>query len=546
MKTIFFSVACFCLTVHTFAQNVETFYEAAMKAYKRHDYAAAAVYFDGVMKAGGYNAATAMLYDGACIYALQGDSQRALDILAFLAGKRYWSNLDHLRSDTDLEALHVLPAWQDIIKQVAQNQVTRPARIRRDVQREMLKAKSILMSDNGRLWGENLWTDNIVFLDPDNTIYAVRPLPGTSLTEEGLYTRKVEDRVFSQTNSVQRYDGESYATILTSYLGDSSATIIHELFHVLHGKHKTLLGDPVNYLDNADARELLRLEYQALRRALQAASANKKTLVEQCLYDALMFRKSRQATYAASLDGELQIETLEGLANYTGLVLSGYPDLYARAIKEINSREDAPTYTRPFPYATGPAYGLLFDYLKLAWRTDLDHVYDFLKIYETLYLRASIQADARSVKTARRYNNYETIHQQETARKKAHDSQIDFYTDMFITKPVLRVSLADDHYSRSFDMNGTLVLGDRGMVYADIRGTDNSGNNFGNFMILSGRGKLGETGILGAFDGRRFTFPLPYRIEGNKLVGDWYEIELHEGWTTQKVNAKGDMEIVKK
>ena len=61
------------------------------------------------------------------------------------------------------------------------------------------------------------------------------------------------------------------------------------------------------------------------------------------------------------------------------------------AISEINQREQAQTYTRPFPYATGPAYGLIFDYLKINWKTGLDTIYNFLKIYETKYLQKDIK-----------------------------------------------------------------------------------------------------------------------------------------------------------
>lgn len=546
IKTIIFGLLYFGLAVPLFAQSTEAFYEAAMKAYKRRDYTTAAAQFDEVIKGKGYSASTSALYDGACIYALQGNTARALDILTFLANKRYWSNLAHLRSDKDLESLRTLPAWETLVSQVMLNQAAQPARTRARVQQQIRKAKAILAADNGRLWGADIWSDNIVFLEPDNTVYAVKPLPGTVRTPEGLYSCRMEPKVFSQTNSVQTYEGESYATVLTSYLNDSSATLIHELFHVLHGRHKKLLGDPVNYLDNADAREWLRLEFQALRQALQSASAGNKTTVVQYLNDALVFRRQRHEKYADALDGELQIETLEGLANYTGLALSAYPDLYARAIKEINSREEASTYTRPFPYATGPAYGLLFDYLALPWRTGLDHVYDFLQIYETLYNKRPVYADARTIKQARKRNNYDAIHRQELARKQEHDRQVAFYTDMLVTRPVLRVAIGSDQYSRSFDMNGTLVLGTWGMVYSGITGTDGSGNNFGNFSILPDKAALGQTGILGAFDGRHFTFPLPFRTEGNRLIGDWYVIELNAGWQVQQVNEKGDMEIVKR
>ncbi len=65
----------------------------------------------------------------------------------------------------------------------------------------------------------------------------------------------------------------------------------------------------------------------------------KKSLIEIYVNDAMLFRKIRQSKYKEFLENELEIETSEGLANYTGLILSTYPNKYQKAIREINMRE---------------------------------------------------------------------------------------------------------------------------------------------------------------------------------------------------------------
>lgn len=538
--------SAFLLTSFTIlkAQEALSPYSEAMAAYEKKDFAKASTAFTNAFKKDGYKLSSGQLYDGACIYALNQEHSLAFTLLNYLAKDRFYSNLEHISTDPDLEKMRALPEWKSLLEKVSNNKKNLPARIREKIKPELLKAKHILDKDAGKLWGEKIWAENVLVLDNDNTIYSLYPFPGSENTGSGLYSRKAPANTLSQTNSVQPYEGREYAVIMTSYLNDSSSTIIHELFHVLQSSKIKLSGDPVGYLDNYDAREWLRLEYQALRNALKAAQdKQKKGAITQMLEDALRYRKLRQASYATFLDKELQIETLEGLANYTGYKLSTVANKYQEAILEIKRREQSPTYTRPFPYATGLAYGLLFDHLGLKWKSGLSHPYNFLQIYETLCTR--IDTSKTRISEANQRNNYAAIHEEELIRKQENEKNLAYYTDMLVNKPTLKVTVTDVKFSSSFDMNGTLVLGDKGIVYSRIKGVDRSGKNFGNFTTLPGKEKLGYSGVLGLPGGLIFLFPLPQSIEGNLIKGEFYEIELHPGWAVKKINDKGDLEIVK-
>lgn len=95
-------------------------------------------------------------------------------------------------------------------------------------------------------------------------------------------------------------------------------------------------------------------------------------------------------------------------------------------------------------------------------------------------------------------------------------------------------------------MNGTLTLHDKGIVYSSIKGRDKSGNNFGNFATVEGKNQLGKAGILSYDkDGKTyFIFPIPSKIEGQKITSEFYEINLNPDWKIVKQND-GNMEIVK-
>lgn len=528
--------------------DINAVYQSAMKEYELRNYKNASEKFKTITdKTDLDKVSSGKLYDGACIFSLDDRPSLSFEILNYLASNRYYSNLEHITTDSDLKKIHPYPEWNELIGKVKENVKTLPERTRQTIKTELLKAKKLLLAENDELWGESIWSEDILVLDFDNTIYSLKQLPNSLTSDSIVFYKKIPENTLGFSNAAQQYDGKEYAVVLTNYLDDNGSTIIHELFHVLQHKHLNLNGDPISYLENHDAREWLRLEYQALKNALNSINnQDGKSIIKRSAEDALLFRKSRQTKYKEFLKKEVEIETSEGLANYTGLVLSPYPNKYREAILEIDQRERAQTYTRAFPYATGPAYGLIFDYLALDWKIGLDTVYNFLDIYETAYLNEQLKLTPGAVDSARERSNYVQIHAQELRRKDEAEKLITYYSDMFVHQPTMTVLLSDSEYGRTFDMNGTVILKDHGIIYSMIKGMDNSKNNFGDFSTISGKEELGESGVLYSFDGKRFTFPIPKEINENRIIGEHYEIELNDDWEVKNVNEKGDLKIVRK
>ncbi|CAM1369319.1 TPR end-of-group domain-containing protein [Tenacibaculum xiamenense] len=527
--------------------DINAVYQSAIKAYDSKNYNEASNQFSILINKVGFKIQnTGVYYNGACIYALNNQPKKALELLNHLVNDKLYSNYKHISRDGDLNSLHTSSQWDEIIDKVKTNLITLPERNRKTIKNRLSEAKKLLDNDNGSLWGENIWHTDFLIIDYDSNIYSLKPITGFKTTDSILFYSKIKNNELSFTNSVQEYKGKKYATILNNYLKGKSTTLIHELFHTLQFKHKEFNGNPVSYLDNYDARQWLRLEYQALRLTLQSISNNEDLeKIKLHLNDALIFRKLRQIKYKEHLKNELELETLEGLANYTGIKLSAIENKYEEAIHQINEREVAETYTRPFPYATGPAYGLVFDYLNIDWKKGLDVIYNFLEIYEAKIVKKEIVLSNTYILQAKERNNYERIHQEELSKKTRKEDLINFYTKMLIDSPTLSVTSIDEKYGRTYNMNGTISLDEDRTIFSSIKGTAKSKEDFGNFYIKDG--KLGKTGILGTWIGDvlKFTFPLPKRIEGNKIIGDFYELEFNKGWEIVKINDKGSLEIRK-
>ncbi|MCL2289743.1 MAG: hypothetical protein FWC34_03440 [Bacteroidetes bacterium] len=531
----------------TFGQNQEkyselikeawTFYEAKEYLKSGHKYSEAFIALGGK---GFVNDR----YNAACSWALANEIDSAFVQLFKIVPNGYYTNLAHLMRDSDLDNLRKYPQWNEMIDEVR-------ASIQEKAAKELLKAKRILEDDAGKLWGKSIWDDHVLVFSFDNMVYSLTHFEGSSLNENSLYSALLPENKLFYTNSIQEYDGKRYAVVRDDYLSDNSATIIHELFHVLQEKHRMLNGNAISYLDNYDAREWLRLEYQALRNCLNSIDQNKdlKTISDY-LQDAMVYRKIRQTQYPSFLEMETEIETLEGLANYTGYVLSTYPNKYELAIEEINERERPDTYVRAFSYATGFAYGMIFDYLEIDWKLGLDTVYNFLDIYEEKYLKELLNVTRQRESEANDRNNFAIIHKEETERKERNERKIKLLRQQLIELPTLSVILPMTYFAQMYDMNGTVVIDNLNTAYTTLfHGTDASqGENFGSFKFSSQRQDHEITGVLISRRENIATliFPLPFRIEGNKIIGDTYEITLNDNWKIERKNEKGDFEIVEK
>ncbi|MGY0035829.1 hypothetical protein [Pedobacter sp. NJ-S-72] len=100
--------------------------------------------------------------------------------------------------------------------------------------------------------------------------------------------------------------------------------------------------------------------------------------------------------------------------------------------------------------------------------------------------------------------------------------------------------LSDKNYGRTFNMNGTIELPGLGTVYSSIKGRDKSGQNFGSFTTIESKAYLGNAGIVMMNDFKTLIFPIPFKAEGNKIIGETYEIELNDGWGIEKTDEKGN------
>jgi hypothetical protein len=377
-------------------------------------------------------------------------------------------------------------------------------------------------ADNGRLWGRRV-DGPMMFVDPTaRVIVASEPdVKGLLIEQSGVWTGKLAPEQ-NPANTAVNFGGRTWSMILWPVSDNRYARqrlLMHESFHRIQKDLGLPMSNPSNaHLATAEGRIWTRLEWRALTEALlRSASARR-----QALADALTFRGKRRALATNALEDERLLEMNEGLAEYTGLVLSGLPRsvLNDRAAVQLAQSESQENFVRSFAYASGPAYALLLDESGSLWRNKLRATDDLSELARRAYrIRAITPADAERL--IDRYSGRRMI-ADERQREKTRAENEARIRSTFIDGPRLRLPVAGA-FSFSFNPNGAVPIAGVGTYYASSRISD----GWGVLEVESG-GVLIEQRADGAITGVVVAKPV---IAEGKITGEGWTLSLAPGWS---------------
>jgi hypothetical protein len=165
------------------------------------------------------------------------------------------------------------------------------------------------------------------------------------------------------------------------------------------------------------------------------------------------------------------MELHEGLAEYTGVKLSGRDDLARFVIDgQLKEAPTKKTFVRSSAYASGPAYGLLLDAADDKWRRALTKDADLAQL---LFARLGIKmppdiagaADERSGN----YNGSELAAAEDKLEQTRRDL-INSYRARLVDGPIVTIPL--QKMQMQFNPGNLVALDSLGTVYPDIRIVD--------------------------------------------------------------------------
>ncbi|MDD3076583.1 MAG: hypothetical protein WCR50_03390 [Proteiniphilum sp.] len=390
--------------------------------------------------------------------------------------------------------------------------------------------------EHATLWNRDIYGP-ILMVDPETReVYAnMADEGGVLYLSEGIY-RGMLPKEITISNTDAHWSGTHWAMIklpLPPLKQDRIDLITHELFHVAQPSLGFELQREDNiHLDDKEGRIYLRLEMAALKEALLA---RRLAQAEEHLRNALIFRRYRQLLFRGSEISENSLELLEGLATYTGQMMSGRDkwELRNYLITRIVAFENFPSYVRAFAYETVPVYGFFLYQKDNHWNKEIDMESDLTTFFADAFgmdMRIILQRYVKQV--ADEYNG-RAIVDEEQKRDISNNARLDLYREKFLEDPHLEIRLGE--ISISFDFLNVVPLDeDEGMVYFTLQISDQWG-----ILTVDGGGALLRS------DWRWVIVAEPLEIEGDRVIGEGWNIVLNEGFFIEKT-ITGDYMLSRK
>lgn len=386
-----------------------------------------------------------------------------------------------------------------------------------------------------QLWGKDLYGPILLVNPSTRKLFANFPDTAGILRDDDKIYSGILPKEVNIANTSVSWNGKRWAMIMLPLPADKQGRLnllAHELFHVSQpALGFKLFNNENNHLDQKDGRIYLRLELEALQNAVQTTNENKRKMH---LTDALIFRKYRYSLYPGADTTENLLELNEGIAEYTGLVISGRNEKQTieHFVKSINSFLRNPTFVRSFAYQTTPIYAYLLAITKKSWNREIT-VKTNLTDYFIKKFDLSLPNDLKKATDLRLYQyNGAVIISEEKAREEQTKKMIAEYKSKFITQP--HFELVFEQMNVSFDPRNLMPIENKGTVYPNIRVTDKWG-------ILTV-----DNGALMSISWDKISVTIPLKNENNSITGDGWKLELKENYSIVKDDITGNYKLTKK
>jgi hypothetical protein len=392
-----------------------------------------------------------------------------------------------------------------------------------------IRHNTILYKD---LWNLDLYGP-VLLVDPaTRKIYSNFPDSDGILKQDGNIFTGLLPVMINIANTSLTWQGMSWAMIMLPLPPNKQERLdllSHELFH----RSQHLLGfgsanSDNDHLDKREGRIYLRLELEALDLALKTSDPDE---IREHLANAMFFRKTRYSLFPGSATNENRLELNEGLATYTGIMMSGRNDQEKQVYfeKKLIEFQKYPTFVRSFAYITTPLYGLILSRSDKSWNkqiTDTTNLTDYFIKAFGVSVPPILCPDCLA-----RYR-YKEILDEETSREEEKVKQVAEFKRLFIEKPHLDIML--EKMNISFDPRNIVPLEEYGNVYPVMRITDSWG-----ILTVSGGALLGRN-----WD--KVTVSEPVVMSSEKITGDGWTLELKDSYKVEKNLPGGNFTVRKK
>lgn len=392
--------------------------------------------------------------------------------------------------------------------------------------------KSILKHENGKLWNCNLDGPLILINRETRLAIANEPDPKGELEKHGScyvgYYPK--NRIIANTSI--EWNSKRWTMVMLP-LADTKEERLNLLIHESFHRIQPLIGFDSIYetqsihLDTKEGRIYLKLELEALKKSFTSEDP------EIHIKSALLFRQFRHQIFSIAKQAENSLEINEGLAEYTGSILSqrNSSELQENYLLKIEEFSNLPTFVRSFAYITIPIYGYFMQKSDENWNLKISKntiLSDYISEFFGVKLK---NLNIKDIKQLGENYKLESIMEFETRREMKQQEQIRKYKAIFLSDSVVSISLKNMNIG--FNPSNIMPLDTLGTVYPNLRVTDNWG-------IL----EVDSCGALMNPYWNHITISYPQIITDSLINGKGWRLKLNKSWRMEKFGVR--YKLVKK
>ena len=393
--------------------------------------------------------------------------------------------------------------------------------------------KEHLAKENGKLWNYQLYGPILLVDEKNQLIIANEPDSNKVLSKNGkVFTGALPKEMLVAETTIN-WNGKLWAMVplpLPKNHNEQLSIFTHELFHRIQSKVglSILQQKKCNHLDKLDGRIYLKLELEALKMALRTNDENTQT---RHIKNALLFRAYRHQLFPNAKESENSMELNEGIAEYTGTILSNWDDegLRNHYIRAIDTLYENKTFVWSFAYRTTPIYGYYINKKNKNWNKEINNKTDLTDYISTQFNVQIPDNLKETIEINRKEYYYQDIFDFETERERKQKEllaklEIKFQSNPTLTLPFISMNIR-------FSPGDLIPFKDIGTVYQNIRITDKWGSLTAEKDALVG--KRWKKAIVSE----------PTEISDTIIKGDGWKLELNKDWRLEKI---GDNYILEK
>ncbi|MDQ7816913.1 MAG: hypothetical protein RDU14_07775 [Melioribacteraceae bacterium] len=328
--------------------------------------------------------------------------------------------------------------------------------------------KKITQKDDGKLWNYNLAGPILLINENSKLVIANEPdEAGALIEQDGIFLGELPKNL-NPANTAAYWNGKRWTMALLPLpdsIEERMELLIHESFHRIQPfiGFDSLYDIQCNHLETKEGRIFLKLEMEALRKALDSSNP----IIH--LHNALLFRKYRYQLFPNAKQAENSLEINEGLAEYTGAILSGRTeiDLHKHFISQISLLYEKQSFTRLFAYNTIPVYGYFMNKSDKKWNLKINKHTNLTDFITDFYQFHITKIDTGLLSKISNDYNIQAIQEYECNREALYLEKINYYKHFFFNESMLSIRLKNMNIS--FSPSNIFQIDTLGTLYPNLR-----------------------------------------------------------------------------